>query len=117
MEGEGAPETKGNALLRVYPPAVEFVGVEFGPLYVLTVSVQNADSKVRRVRIQAPSSPFFRLSYFPDTAVAPGPVRAPVVDTRAPPVAHRSDGRPASGIRGAPSWFLTRSHAIWSVQA
>lgn len=61
-----------NVGIRVYPPALDFVGVEFGPLYVMTVSVQNTDSKVRRIRIKPPTSKFFRLAYFPNTAVAPG---------------------------------------------
>ena len=69
---EETPPPAKKSRLRVFPPAVEFYGVEFGPLYVITVSVQNADTKVRRVRIRAPETNYFRLSYFPDVAVAPG---------------------------------------------
>eukprot|EP00941_MAST-03F_sp_MAST-3F-sp1_P000816 g816.t1 len=89
VEEEGVLETKGGGNdnssvtnkpkqfgvspnMRVYPPALDFIGVEFGPLYVMTLSVQNTDSKVRRVRIIPPKTNFFRVAYFPNTAVAPG---------------------------------------------
>ena len=65
--------------IRVYPPSVEFHGVEAGTLYCIVICIQNASQISRRVRVIPPSNPAFRVKFNPSTAVAPGiDVRAEV---------------------------------------
>jgi hypothetical protein len=58
--------------LQLFPPTVEFVGVDFGPLFVISVTIKNHGKKVRRIRIKKPETSFFRVSYLPSMAIAPG---------------------------------------------
>ena len=58
--------------MRVFPPAVEFHGIEVGTMYFLTISIQNTGSTVRRVRFRPPSTAQFSLTYEPGGSVAPG---------------------------------------------
>lgn len=64
--------TRRHSLLAAYPPEVTFEGVEFGPLYVMQVSIQNTSAKVQRVRVIPPSTEYFQLNYTPKGSVAPG---------------------------------------------
>ena len=58
--------------LKLFPSTVEFVGVDFGPLFVISVVIQNHGKKVRRIRIKKPETSFFKVSYLPNMAIAPG---------------------------------------------
>ena len=58
--------------LRVFPPVVEFHGIEEGTLYVLTISIQNVASGVRRIRFLPPQSDAFTLNHEPTVAIASG---------------------------------------------
>ena len=51
--------------MRVFPPAVEFHGIEVGTMYFLTISIQNTGNTVRRVRFRPPSTAQFSLTYEP----------------------------------------------------
>ena len=64
--------TRSHSLLAAYPPEVSFEGVEFGPMYVMQVSIQNTSAKVQRVRVIPPATEFFHLNYTPQGSVAPG---------------------------------------------
>ena len=76
--GVTAPSMQTGAI-RVYPPSVEFHGVEAGTLYCIVICIQNASQISRRVRVIPPSNPAFRVKFNPSTAVAPGiDVRAEV---------------------------------------
>ena len=55
-------------VLRVFPPVVEFHGIEVGTLYVMTLTVQNTGNTVRRVRFQAPRTSAFRIKQQPARA-------------------------------------------------
>ena len=59
-------------VLRVFPPVVEFHGIEVGTLYVMTLTVQNTGNTVRRVRFQAPRTSAFRIKQNPAPGLAPG---------------------------------------------
>ena len=59
-------------VLRVFPPVVEFHGIEVGTLYVMTLTVQNTGNTVRRVRFQAPRTSAFRIKQKPAPGLAPG---------------------------------------------
>ena len=59
-------------VLRVFPPVVEFHGIETGTLYVMTLTVQNTGNTVRRVRFQAPRTSAFRIKQQPAPGLAPG---------------------------------------------
>eukprot|EP00946_MAST-07B_sp_MAST-7B-sp1_P003688 g3688.t1 len=59
-------------VLRVFPPVVEFHGIEVGTLYVMTLTVQNTGNTVRRVRFQAPRTSAFRIKQQPAPGLAPG---------------------------------------------
>jgi len=59
-------------VLRVFPPVVEFHGIEVGTLYVMTLTVQNTGNTVRRVRFQAPRTSAFRIKQSPAPGLAPG---------------------------------------------
>jgi hypothetical protein len=59
-------------VLRVFPPVVEFHGIETGTLYVMTLTVQNTGNTVRRVRFQAPKTSAFRIKQQPAPGLAPG---------------------------------------------
>lgn len=61
-----------NNVLRVFPPVVEFHGIEVGTLYVMTLTVQNTGNTVRRVRFQAPRTSAFRIKSNPAPGLAPG---------------------------------------------
>ena len=63
--------------LRVEPLALNFEHIHPGTLYVMSFSVQNATRTSHRIRIEAPKTGVFSLSYIPAGNVAPG------MDTRA----------------------------------
>jgi len=63
---------KQNANISVFPPVVEFQGIEPGVLYVLTISIQNVSSRVRRIRIKPPKTENFVLNHIPTGNVAAG---------------------------------------------
>merc|ERR1712196_479150 len=63
---------KTSSNIRIYPPSVEFEGIEPGILYVLTISIQNITHAVRRMRIIPPATPHFVLNYVPTGSIAPG---------------------------------------------
>lgn len=58
--------------ISAFPPVVEFHGVEINTIYRIDVSIQNNDSKSRRIRIIPPKSQQFRCEFQPATAIAPG---------------------------------------------
>ena len=64
-----AAENKQKAvepsIMRVFPPVVEFHGVEVGTLYVITITIQNTSACVRRVRFKPPCSKAFTLKNEP----------------------------------------------------
>ena len=64
------PVTSSN--IRVYPPEVEFQGIEQGVLYVLTISIQNISPQARRFQVIPPSTRHFVLNYAPVAAIASG---------------------------------------------
>ena len=64
------PATSSN--IRVYPPEVEFHGIEQGDLYVLTISIQNISPKARRFQVIPPSTRHFVLNYAPVASIASG---------------------------------------------
>jgi hypothetical protein len=64
------PPTKID--FRCYPPVVNFHGIEPGVLYVLTISIQNFDSRVRRFAIKPPTSPNFVLNHIPSASISAG---------------------------------------------
>lgn len=65
--------------IRVYPPAVEFRGVEPGTLYCIVICIQNASQFSRRIRLEQPANASFRVNFSPGGRVAPGiDVRAEV---------------------------------------
>ena len=61
-----------SSVMRVFPPVVEFHGVEVGTLYVITITIQNTSNSVRRVRFQPPKSKAFTLRNEPKGGLAPG---------------------------------------------
>ena len=61
-----------SPVMRVFPPVVEFHGIEVGTLYVITLTIQNTSSTVRRVRFQPPKSKAFTLRNEPKGGLAPG---------------------------------------------
>ena len=65
-----APRQQGS--LRLFPPIVEFHGIEESTLYVLEIVIQNVSDTVRTIRFLAPETDAFTLNYVPATAVAPG---------------------------------------------
>ena len=76
--GVAAPSMQTGDI-RVYPPAVEFQGIEAGTLYCIVLCIQNASQISRRIRIIPPANPAFRVKFNPGKAVAPGiDVRAEV---------------------------------------
>lgn len=73
MSGSGAvSRAAGDNVLRVYPRSVEFHGVQVGPIYVLQLIIQNADTVARRVRVAPTQSKAFRVHMIPQGAIAPG---------------------------------------------
>lgn len=66
------PRVKEGPLLRVYPPVVEFHGVEVGTVYSIVVSLQNSGQRSRRLKLVAPESSAFTLNWTPVGTVAPG---------------------------------------------
>jgi len=69
--GVVAPSMQSGSI-RVYPPAVEFKGIEAGTLYCIVLCIQNASQISRRIRIIPPKNPAFRVKFNPSRAVAPG---------------------------------------------
>ena len=67
-----APNIGGSRSIRVYPPEVEFAGIEEGVLYVLTISVQNISKDARRFRIVPPATQHFVLNHVPSGSIASG---------------------------------------------
>ena len=60
-----------SPVMRVFPPVVEFHGVEVGTLYVITITIQNTSNTVRRVRFIPPKTQF-TLRNEPKGGLAPG---------------------------------------------
>ena len=50
-----------SPVMRVFPPVVEFHGVEVGTLYVITITIQNTSNTVIRVRFIPPKTRAFTL--------------------------------------------------------
>ena len=61
-----------SPVMRVFPPVVEFHGVEVGTLYVITITIQNTSNTVRRVRFIPPKTRAFTLRNEPKGGLAPG---------------------------------------------
>lgn len=56
----------------MFPPEIEFQGVTAGPQYVITFTVQNADTVPHRVRIDPPTNPNFTVDTVTTTTISPG---------------------------------------------
>ncbi|KAA0151378.1 hypothetical protein FNF29_04577 [Cafeteria roenbergensis] len=93
---QGQPARDGH--LSVFPPAVEFTGIRQGTEYVATLCLQNADTRVQRVRIVPPTAPGWVVEFAPNTALAPGlEVRCKVRFVYPVGGFDVGPGRPASG--------------------
>lgn len=79
----GAPSTAGGRataaaaaaasnIVRVYPPVVEFQGVQTKAVYAMTLSIQNVDAVARRIRVTPPATGAFQVRFAPQGPVAPG---------------------------------------------
>ena len=67
-----------SPVMRVFPPVVEFHGVEVGTLYVITITIQNTSNTVRRVRFIPPKTRAFTLRNEPKGGLAPGLMFLPI---------------------------------------
>jgi hypothetical protein len=70
--GEPEKVLQTSRFFRVYPPVVDFHGIEPGILYVLTLSIQNSSQIAQRMQIVRPKTANFVLNHIPSASLAPG---------------------------------------------
>lgn len=58
--------------LFIYPPQVEFEGVDYDFSYLMNISIRNTSTVMKRIRISSTNTSYFRMRYDPAPALAPG---------------------------------------------
>jgi hypothetical protein len=70
--GPGEVQHPQTTSFKVFPPAVEFRNVVPGPVYVMSLYIQNISTASQRIQFKGLSSRAFNLRDLPPGAVAPG---------------------------------------------
>ena len=70
--GPGEEQHPQTTSFKVFPPAVEFRNVVPGPVYVMSLYIQNISTASQRIHFKGLSSRAFNLRDLPPGAVAPG---------------------------------------------